>query len=337
MSHLILHIGLHKTGTTALQNHCFACSDDLAQLGLIYPRLTSAAHPAGVAGHHGLTLNLARHFPQYLPEGGALAAWAQIVANHGASPRHVLISSEEFSRGRRGFRVDMAQLGQIARAFGQITVACVLRDQVSFLQSVYLEATKGGRHLNISALIAAACQKNDAEGVWVDWNPLYDHLLTGFAPQQVRFFDYHMLRASQAGVTGAILALAGLGAEADQVAADCNISPPPLAHWLCLPHFAPKPVPEAAIWAVQAALDQMFGPNRPTTLFTRAEVAQLRAHFAAPNAQLTERIRKTQGDFALSLPEWPETMIYRCDIVPAASEVLALAGISANNSGKHAR
>lgn len=328
MSHLILHIGLHKTGTTSLQNSCFARADDLAKHGLIYPRLAARAHPDGVPGHHGLTLTLAQSLPQYALEGGAEAAWAKLIAAHAASDRRILISSEEFSRGRKGFRVDMERLGQIARAFDKVTVVCVLRDQISFLQSVYQETAKLGRAMALSQMIAHTVQHNDAAGLWVDWRPLYNHLLSGFAPDQLCFIDYATASQAAGGVVGAVLALGGITYRASSPNARRNVSAPPLATLLCLPCFAPHPAPVEALNRVAAALQARFGPDRPTTLFTRDEVAMLRRHFAGPNTALVEKIRLKQPEFTLSMPEFPANTIYREDVAPVAPEVLAAAGIA---------
>lgn len=49
MSHLVLHIGTHKTGTTSFQNMMWKNARKLANYGVIYPRI-HARH----TGHHGL-------------------------------------------------------------------------------------------------------------------------------------------------------------------------------------------------------------------------------------------------------------------------------------------
>lgn len=329
MSHLILHIGLHKTGTSSLQETCFARANDLARAGLIYPRLNSAAHPAGVPGHHGLTLNLARFFPQYQPDGGSKAAWARIAAAH--SRNTVLVSSEEFSRGRVHARVNMARLAEIATAWDKVTVVCVLREQVSFLQSIFLQMSGMGKLLRLEALIASI-QRNDSAGLWTDWRPLLDHLLTGFDPDQLHFIDYHKARAEPGGVVGQILTLGGITYRPGRANKDVNVSAPPLAQALCLRHFAGEKIPGEVVGRVQAALEARFGAARPTTIFTRQEVALIRAHFKAPNAELVARIREQQPDFALSSPVLAADMIYREDAAPYVDALMAEAGIGSTSA-----
>lgn len=326
MSHLILHIGLHKTGTSSVQQVCFAHADLLARHGVIYPRLHSQAHPQGVVGHHGLTLNLARAFPQYMPPHGSEGAWAKIIADHAKSPRTVLISSEEFSRGREGFRVDMARLGQIARAFDKVTVVCVLREQISFVQSICMQMTSVGGLRQVAPLIHSVF-RNDTGGLWTDWRPLLDHLLTGFPAEDLHFIDYSRANQAPGGVVGKILHLAGITYRPGSLPRRVNASAPPLAQLLCLPYFPHSPLPHPAILAVDAQIKARFGADRPTTLFTRPEVAAMTAHFAAPNRALVERIRHIQPDFDIAIPSPPDTMLYREDVLPFAGEMVAAAGI----------
>lgn len=332
MSHLILHIGLHKTGTTSLQNTCFARADDLAKHGLIYPRFRTPLAPQGVEAHHGLTLNIAHHFGHFCLRNGPEVGWAQIIRAYAGGDKTVLISSEEFSIGRAGMQVDMARLGDIARAFGKVTVVCVLRDQVALLQSVYMQVTSMGQGYDVGALLHGAMVQNDAARLSPDWRPLYDRLLQGFAPQQLHFIDYDAARASAGGVIGAVLALGGVTFRQGAASQRANVSNPPLAHYLCHRATGPNAPSAGDVIAVQAQIAAYFGAGRPTTLFTRAEVAAIRTHFAAPNAELVARLRRVQPDFALTRAALPDAMIYREDVLPVAAGLLAKAGVAVTSA-----
>ncbi|MDP3971934.1 MAG: hypothetical protein Q8P61_03365, partial [Candidatus Nanopelagicales bacterium] len=48
MAHLILHIGQHKTGTSALQRALRSAVDDLAEQGISYPLFLKAKNHARV-------------------------------------------------------------------------------------------------------------------------------------------------------------------------------------------------------------------------------------------------------------------------------------------------
>jgi hypothetical protein len=319
ISRLILHIGLHKTGTTSFQRFCLSHHGALARHGVIYPQFISNKHPKGVLGHHGLTLNLAPHFPETVLPEGAQAAWDDLVMRFAGADKTVIVSSEEFSRGRKGFRVDMTRLGQIAERFDRVQVVCVLRDQLSFLQSVFYENTRFGRDVTPEWLLGNALRKNDAAGLWVDWRPLYAHLRQGFEEDQLTFLDYETTRASAAGIIGTILGFAGVKARAG---ARENASPDPLAYGLCHRVCAPKPVPAWMLAAVTAELAQRFGP-RPRCLFTRMQARSIARHFAIPNAELVAQIRKTQPAFHLTPPNMPADMLYRDDIGPQMDDFMA--------------
>lgn len=312
MSKLVLHIGLHKTGTSSFQKLCFHKAAALEKRGVIYPRLRSAVYPEGVLGHHGLTLNLAKSFPQFVLEKGAERAWARFVDRYAKTDKTLLISSEEFSRGRKGFRVDMRRLSEITSAFDEVQIVCMLRHQFAFLQSVYFETTKAGRMIKPEFLVGNAIAHNDAKGLWADWNPLYDHLLTGYAADQITFLDYETAKASQIGVIGQILAHTGVTYQGAQETS--NSSAPPLAHLLCHAKMGPQLYGSDLLQRVCTLIDAAFGAGRPTTLFTRNQVTRMLAHFEAPNAQLVARIRKTQPDFSLTPAHLPENLIYADDI-----------------------
>lgn len=290
--------------------------------------MKSDVSPDGVAGHHGLTLNLARVFPQYTPSEGSEAAWKQIVRDHAKSDRTVLISSEEFSRGRAAFRVDMVRLSQIASAFDRVTVVCCLREQVSFLQATFQEVSRNRPQLKPAFILNGALNRNDAAGLWVDWRPLYEHLLSGFSPSQLHFLDYHQACRREGGVIGTVLALGNITYRPASDGHAFNQSPAPLAYLMAMGMNAPEHHKSEIIARLDGALKRRFGDARPTCLWTRDQVAQIRAHFEAPNAELVARIQQIQPDFTLSLPKLPDDMLYFDDVEPVQEEILADAGLA---------
>ena len=91
MQHLILHIGRHKTGTTALQ-YCFSCNADaLSEAGIHYPR-------TGIdwVAHHPIAARInEQKDPFFDPvEDELLSQLLHELSQCGK--RHVLISSEGF-------------------------------------------------------------------------------------------------------------------------------------------------------------------------------------------------------------------------------------------------
>lgn len=304
MARLVLHIGTHKTATTTIQDMFAHNADLLAQHGLIYPRL------GRFSGHHGLVMDWNRLHPAYALPGGSRAALQSLVAAHAGAEGTVFLSSEEFSRGRPGGRVDFAELRALLAPFDEIAVICVLREQWQFIQSVYLEIAKSKPPPKPPALVETAIAESHVDGLWTDYNLLYDHLLTAFAPEEITFLDFAAMRAHPGGVVGAMLETLGTGLAAGALepvnGGLSNPSPPALPAWAAALIAEPKVAPP---WLVAAAVEAFrieFGLEAASCLFSRAEYRQLDAHFAAANARLAARHAAVQPGFAIGRTPLPE-------------------------------
>jgi hypothetical protein len=128
MQHLILHIGRHKTGTTALQ-YCFSCNEGpLAAAGIHYPR-------TGIdwVAHHRIAARLSGQTdPSFDPaEDDLLSELLDEIRKCGQ--QHVLISSEGFQS------CDPAIVRRAFQDF-DISVVAVSLKKLSYLQSSYLQS-----------------------------------------------------------------------------------------------------------------------------------------------------------------------------------------------------
>lgn len=313
-SRLLLHTGAHKTGTTTLQ-HSFARNRDLlARHGLIYP------HIGPNMGHHALTAiwcdRSARLPKGFFAEKGPGRMLQEIVAAHAASNRTVLLSSEAFSQGGR-MAVDMADLRRRVAAFDQVGVIHVLREQCGFLQSVYLELARRAVMEPFADFLARVLRSNRVAGLWGEHGALYDHLLKGFAPEEIRFADFDHLRSRRAGLVRFLLRLTGAEGAAAQfvpLSRDRNASPEPLAFWLVQQVIGPRVPGPGVISVAQDSLREQFGADCRTTLYTRREAAAVEAHFAPLNAAFVARIKRHQPDLALSRPHMPPDRVHREDL-----------------------
>lgn len=299
MAKVILHIGTHKTATTAIQNVFALNSDLLARHDVIYPRL------GRYAGHHGLVVDWASHLsPTYDLQGGSRKALRQLAVDYGKGDKTVFVSSEEFSRGTPGYQVDFTEVRDLLSGFDEIELICVMRPQWQFLQSVYLEVAKGCVTPHPTTLVQGAVANGMGGALWADYNLLYDHLLKAFAPEQITLLDFEVLCGHPDGIIGAMLArlptdikLAQLDVPDDGVA---NTSLPPLPIWAAGVVASPELAPAWLIQSVIKAFGVEFGPKAKSCLFSRAEYNQMAAHFAPLNARLAERCRPYQPDFAIS-------------------------------------
>ena len=310
MAKVILHIGTHKTATTAIQNAFALNRSVLAQNGLIYPQL------GPYSGHHGLVCDWASHLsPTYDLPGGSRKALAQLNTTYGKGDKTVFLSSEEFSRGTPGYVVDFTEVRDLLSDFDEIEVICVLRPQWQFLQSVLLEVAKVAVTPHPSTLITGAITNGMGGGLWADYNLLYAHLLKAFKPEQITLLDFQTLCSHPGGIITAMLTqlktnltLADLEMPDGGVA---NISPAPLPTWAAGVIASTEVAPDWLVQSVIKAFSVEFGPKVNSCLFSREEYNKLAAHFAPLNALLAEKRQPYQPDFAISPVEDPPKMIFR--------------------------
>jgi hypothetical protein len=174
MSRIILHVGTHKTATTTLQDTCAANRRRLAAHGVIFPEI------GPTNGQHTLVTRWIPLPPRFCDPRPALEHWQALARRHAGGEATILVSSEEFSRCRPA--VDMAELGRLVAPFGRRTVVCVLRNQLAYLQSIYLQVSQTPGVAGFESFLAEALLTNLATGVQLDYGALYDRLLAGFAP-----------------------------------------------------------------------------------------------------------------------------------------------------------
>ena len=137
MRRLFLHIGAHKTGTTALQQGLHQNRAILAQRGASYVAAPSVAHLHKYLGY--------RQAGQLLPEGFAVQDLPALAAQLAAAPGDLVIgSSENFSFFFQAEAVQ-ALAGALKPHFGQISIVSYLRRQDRHAVSHHQEGAKPHR------------------------------------------------------------------------------------------------------------------------------------------------------------------------------------------------
>jgi hypothetical protein len=314
MSRVVLHIGTHKTATTTIQNLFRRNADLLAAQGLIYP-VIDPRH----SGHHGLVMDWNPLPAVYALPGGSVAALRVLARAHGVGDRTVILSSEEFSRGAAGSRVDFTAVRQALAGFDRIEVVCVLREQWRFLQSVYVEVSKTRPPRRPPDLLAEALAEDMTEGLWLDYNLLYDHLLTAFAPDEITFLDFDRAARAEGGITASLLAHLGHAPGPLVMAGEqqSNRSLPPLPVWganlIAEPYAAPDWLVQAMLGGFEAETGRRAADG---CLWTRAEMLRLLDYAAPRNARLSARLSAVQPGFAITASAPPPEAIHREDISP---------------------
>lgn len=127
---VVLHIGLHKTATTYVQNMLAARRYDLLGEGVLYPTAgtidrTAVSTRDGAQSGHAL----------FARPGDRTALVADLVNELPDSTSTVLLSAEDFTLP--GQKVTPAVLLDRFSAFGSVKVVLVLRRQDTWLESVY--------------------------------------------------------------------------------------------------------------------------------------------------------------------------------------------------------
>ena len=310
MSEIILHIGTHKTGTTTLQNTLFHNRALLKARGLVYPRIGE------IAPHHNLVTRWIDLPPQFRTRRTALQDWAIIARAWAGGDETVLVSSEEFSR-MQPTAVDFRELGGLIERFDRKRVACVIRNQLGFIQSVYVQVTKNQSFVDFDYFVSQCVRSRQATGLALDYNLLLDHVLTGFEPGEVVLIPYEQSVAGE-GLVAAFCRRLGLpvaGAElAPLPAGNSNVSPTPLALWLANQAAAPRPASRALIAMAEDLVVAALGPGARTTLFTRGQVGRVRRTFLTANRRFQGRARAIDPDFAMAPLRLHEDTLYRDDI-----------------------
>jgi hypothetical protein len=130
---LYLHIGLHKTGTSSLQNFLIRNKEALAAAGYLWPRAGSTG-----GGHHNLGYELLGK-PRFAPAAGGLAALAAEL--EGA--RNAIVSSEELEF------LELAQVRRLREGLGdrRVRVLIYLRRQDELIASTYAQQVRMGSAL----------------------------------------------------------------------------------------------------------------------------------------------------------------------------------------------
>jgi hypothetical protein len=211
---IFLHCGLHKTGSTALQQ---ACSEYFAQLReqrVLYPQ---SGRLSDAPGHHNIAWELAndRRFCQR--QGDLNALFSEIREFDG----RVLLSSEDFesclSRPKK-LRPIVELAAELKR---ELFLVIYVRDQPSYLASLYFELLKHGfdkeyRYCRDQVVSAGVLE-------FKEWIFQFEYLaiaesLAAYSNVKLIFRNYGALRGNS--VIDDLFAVAGIPAPMAELAGD---------------------------------------------------------------------------------------------------------------------
>ncbi len=163
---LFIHAGLHKTGTTALQESLARNREALARLGILYPR---AGCPGEAPGQHNLAWQMMRD-RRFHSAYGTLDDVAGEIAAHGGD---AIISSEDFETllGRPDC-FDGLALHPLLKGY-RVVLVIYLREQVSYFRSLFLQLTSSGLTEEADRLVDVVCETGSLR--LQEWDFLFDY------------------------------------------------------------------------------------------------------------------------------------------------------------------
>lgn len=299
---VVLHAGLHKTGTSAVQAHFAARREELARAGIDYPALGPGP------GHHALAarwLRLpGRAGARYGP-AEAEALWQALAEQVPGADRALLLSAEAFLRASPR-QVDMAALRSALSRLGRPQIVVCLRGPVALTEALWAQAARDGPAPDPEAF-AARARAGVAAGVPVCAGRVIDHLSGGFAPEEIALVPHEGARADLAG---AILAAGGLpaGAAGPGAPAPRNRTGNALALWMArqLAPEAPPPRPGRLAALARALLRHApvaarDGAAGRLSLFTPDEEEALLS-------ALLPGLRRARASLCPGAPGWEESL-----------------------------
>lgn len=128
---LIIHVGNHKTGSTAIQTALSENENKLLSKGIIYPRTGRIKN-----AHHDWALAMRNvSVPGFNNNGNLTGLINELRAEISKyNPNAVILSSEEFYPSNIE---EYSKLNSLFSLFDSVEIACVLRGQVAHLESGY--------------------------------------------------------------------------------------------------------------------------------------------------------------------------------------------------------
>jgi hypothetical protein len=308
---LIIHAGMHKTASTTLQVALYRNRAALAKVGIVYP-----TPPQGHAQHYllsGWNPQLQTTYPPILsPEDD----WQAINDIGGTEPVTVILSSEEFSR-RSPTRIDFEEIVSRTPSFDHHEIIVVLRDQISLLQSVFLQIRQGNTVSNFPEWLRQATDSAHNPGLFFDYYQLHAHLTKAFTADQISYLPYDTFNDHELGVMGTFLEHLRYDNVPGLKAVDRrNVSIDPLGYYLCRDLLEGSLPTKQQLELVRSMLLDRHPDKQKTSLYTKAEIETLSERFQSLNKPFEEAISQSLHT-SITMPKVKSTTLYRCEVTDA--------------------
>lgn len=316
---LIIHAGMHKTASTTLQVALFRNRAALAKAGIVYP-----TPPQGHAQHYLLSGWNPQLQATYPPILSSEKDWNTINDIGGSEPVTVILSSEEFSR-RSPTRIDFEAIVRQTPSFDHHEIVVVLRDQISLLQSVFLQIRQGNRVSNFSEWLDQATESPHNPGLFFDYSQLHAHLSKAFTADQISYLPYDTFDDHDLGVMGTFLAHLGYDDLPGLKSIDRrNVSIDPLGYYLSRELLGGNLPTKLQLELVTSLLHDRHPDKQKTSLYSKTEVETLSERFQSLNHSFEEEARQSLHA-SIAMPQVNSTTLYRCEVSEADRQAISRA------------
>jgi hypothetical protein len=201
---ILIHAGLHKTGTTTLQQFLNSVSGQLRGKNVLYP---SAGRPAEVPdAHHNVAWQLAGD-RRFRTAAGTLD---DVAAEISAFPGDAIISSEDFESVLGSPLRLTPLLNHELLSNHTFTLVFYLRDQASYLESLFFEMLNHGMAVEASRFGEMALKHGQV--LYNDWVFCFDYsaLQNSLRSLPCKVVMRPNVQPDSGGVISDFLAFAGL-------------------------------------------------------------------------------------------------------------------------------
>ena len=203
---ILIHAGLHKTGSTALQQLLSSISVQLRGENVLYP---SAGRPSEApGGHHNVAWQLGGD-RRFRTNAGTLD---DVAAEISAFPGDAILSSEDFESVLGSPERLIPLLSHELLSKHTFTLMFYLRDQASYLESLFFEMLHHGMAVEASRLCEMALKHGQV--FYDDWVFYFDYfvLQNSFSGMPINVVMRPYVQAESGGTIADFLAFTGLAA-----------------------------------------------------------------------------------------------------------------------------
>ncbi|NDY57954.1 sulfotransferase [Desulfovibrio sulfodismutans] len=306
MAKIVVHIGMHKTGSTAIQYYLATNRDLFKSLGVAYPQFEDSFY------QHGLASAWIALPEQYSFSGNPVEYWKTLKSrNNNASL--VIISSEELSRCYPD-RVDFSRIKTFIENFEEMKIVFVVRNQIDFLQSVYLEINRGQK-TDFARFLDESLLTGYATGLYLDYSQLYLEINKSFDKECIQVISFSDLVTSKEGLVGAFYKKIGVPLDSLRVPNIVgNPSINPLVLYVARSIFNKIEITSEEEAVILKCFEQEIGPKKKYTLYSREEFKSLAAYFASYNFRFAALVNNKNSNFTFPRTVINDNYIFRDDI-----------------------